>query len=418
MLEVVTGNRYMDAKIDTPAILCRAEELLTVVFRAPIHLEIREQFESSHTVLRCAVQSEAASAILPPTVIVKRRNFNLPTDPNNFDQSILFSNEWAALDFLSSLSGATSPGPRLYTSDRQKGLVVLEDLGSMQSVQDALYSADPQAAIDALVGIGKTLGQIQRQAIGREAEFVSYQTILEASTTLSDSSRDCRNDIAALHACMAALGIQVSERFDSAIDGLERAIHGPGALRTFVHHDAGPHNFMITVSGIKLLDYEFAGYANGFLDIVCARLAFPPAFRGRVLPPEIVRRVEEQYRLELAEQVPILNDGEGFMQAISQASAHWAFSKLLGFWDYLEERLVEGEARDTRGGRPPERAAFLRMQVFTYLRLALTSLEEQDRLPELRLALSQIVDKLMGIWPETPLLSSYPAFGGEVWHYP
>ena len=79
---------------------------------------------------------------------------------------------------------------------------------------------------------------------------------------------------------------------------------------------------------------------------------------------------------------------------------------------------MEGEARDTRGGRPPERAAFLRMQVFTYLRLALTSLEEQDRLPELRLALSQIVDKLMGIWPETPLLSSYPAFGGEVWHYP
>ncbi len=44
--------------------------------------------------------------------------------------------------------------------------------------------------------------------------------------------------------------------------------------------------------------------------------------------------------------------------------------------------------------------------------------EEYDQLPVLRLALAQIIDRLLRIWSETPLLSSYPAFGGEAWHYP
>jgi hypothetical protein len=187
----------------------------------------------------------------------------------------------------------------------------------------------------------------------------------------------------------------------------------------FVHNDAGPHNFVTSASGVRLLDFEFAGYGFGLLDVVCARLAFPPAFRGRTLPMDVVRQVEEHYRAELVEIAPVMNDDSRFTEAIAQACAHWAFSKLIGFWDpYLRERLAEGEARDTRDGRAPERSAFLRQQVFTYLRLALAALEEFNQLPELRLALYQVIDRLLAIWPKTPLLPGYPAFGGEAWHYP
>ena len=80
--------------------------------------------------------------------------------------------------------------------------------------------------------------------------------------------------------------------------------------------------------------------------------------------------------------------------------------------------MARGKAYDTRDGRPPERSAFFRRQVFTYLRLALSTLEKFDQLPELRRALSQIVERLLGIWPETPLLPGYPAFGGEDWFFP
>jgi hypothetical protein len=237
-------------------------------------------------------------------------------------------------------------------------------------------------------------------------------------TVTSDASLDCRGSLAELHACMAGLGLRVDPRFDLAMHALEGAIHGPGVFRMFVHNDAGAHNYVVTPRGVQLLDFEFAGFGHGLLDVVCARLAFPPAFRGRIAPPELVRQLEEHYRVALAKSMPQVND-DLFAEAVSQACAHWAFAKLIGCWNgYLRERLDEGEARDTRDGRVPERAAFFRRQVFTYFRLALATLEDQDYLPELRVALAQIVEQLLGIWPETPLLGSFPAFGGEPWQYP
>ncbi len=187
-------------------------------------------------------------------------------------------------------------------------------------------------------------------------------------------------------------------RNEWASTALEGAIHGPGIFRTFVHHDAGPHNFVVMPTGVRLLDFEFAGYGHGLLDVVCARLAFPPAFCGRLIPREVVAQLEARYRAELIPAVPALDDDERFTEAIAQASTHWAFSKLIGFWRaYLRERLLEGESRDTRDGRAPERAAFFRRQVFTYLRLALATLEEQNHLPELRTVLARLVQQLLGI---------------------
>jgi hypothetical protein len=404
---------------DLSTICRRVEALLAGVYQGSVHLDVLEQFESSHSVLRCAVHAQGAAVQTPGTVIVKQRALDQPRAAHDFDQNLLFRNEWASLDFLTSLPGGQGLGPRLVASDRLTGLVVLEDLGAVQSVQDVLYSPDRQAVTAALMGMGRTLGRLQGITHGHEGEFVTLQNALAASTTVSDASLDCRRHLDDLHACLAGLDIDIDNNFDRAIHDLEGAIHGPGVFHTFVHNDAGPHNFVVTASGVKLLDFEFAGYGHGLLDVVCARLGFPPSFRGRIVPPEIVRQLEECYRNELAKQTPQLMDDRIFSEALAQACAHWAFSKLIGFWDpYLRERLVEGEARDTRDSRAPKRSAFFRKQVFTYLRLTLGTLEEHDQLPELRLTLSRIIERLLHIWPDTPYLSTYPAFGGDDWHYP
>jgi aminoglycoside/choline kinase family phosphotransferase len=410
----------MITQVDPFTALCQhAETQLSQTFHAPIHLDVLEQFESDHTVLRCSVLGQGGLPHVPATIILKQRAFSLQRKPQDFDQNLLFRNEWASLDFLTSRTGDVRIAPRLYASDFQEGWVALEDLGDHSSVQQVLYGGDRQAAVDALVGMGRTLGKLQGITNGCENHFTVRQKALGAATTLSDSSLDCLSRLEDLHACMAGLGLELGEKFDLAMYHLESSIHGAGALRTFVHHDAGPHNFVAAPGGVQLLDFEFAGYAHGLLDVVCARLAFPPAFRGRVLPLEVVRQLEEAYRAERVRQVPALRDDQVFAEAIAQAGAHWAFSKLLGLWNgYLRERLQEGETRDTRDGRSPERSAFLRMQVFTYLRLAQATLEEHDSLPELHQTLSKIVARLLDIWPDTPLLSGYPAFGGEPWHYP
>jgi hypothetical protein len=218
---------------------------------------------------------------------------------------------------------------------------------------------------------------------------------------------------------MEALHIETGVELDRAIHQLESVIHGPGPFRTFIHNDAGPHNLVITTQGVQLLDFEFAGYGHGLVDLAAVRMGFPPSFRGRTVPADVVLQMEEGYRFELSHYWQgVLEDGL-FAEAVAQACAHLAFSKLIGFWDgYFHERLQEGETRDTREGKDPRRSAFLRQQVFTYLRLALAVLEETHQHGELRQPLSQIVDQVMGLWPETPLLPTYPAFGGEPWHYP
>jgi hypothetical protein len=275
------------------------------------------------------------------------------------------------------------------------------------------------AAANALAAMGAFLGRLQAATWGHEPAFISAQAVLGASTTVSDASLDCRAHLSDLHACLQALGIAVSGGFDGALADLEARIHGPGQLRVLVHNDAGPHNFLRTPDDVRLLDYEFAGFGHALLDVVCARLAFPPAFRGRVTPPEHVERLEASYRAVIIAAIPMLADDGAFEAAVCDACAHWAYSKLVGLWrGYLHERLELGEARDQRTADGPERAAFLRRQVFTYLRLALETLEARQRLPELRAALARIVGALLAIWPETPLLPGFPAFDGEPWRYP
>ena len=408
-----------DVDMENPENVRRqAESLLTNVFRSPIHLEVLEQFESNHSVLRCKVRFEGPDTPFPDTIIVKQRILDRTIKPDPFDQVVLFRNEWASLDFLASLSNGDVPGPHRIASDRQTGLVVIEDLGAVQSVQDVLYEADRQAATDALVGMGKVLGQIQGMSAGKEGQFLAIQKALEVNTPECDANLDCRSKLEELKSCLSVLELNISENFFQAVFDLESAIHGPGIWRTFVHNDAGPHNFVVTDRGVQLLDFEFSGYNHGMVDIVCARLGFPPAFRGRTLPREVVQQLEAAFFTELSRQVPEMANALDFPLVMSQASAHWALSKLLGFAPYLRERLLKGEAYDRRDGRDPRRGAFFRQQVFTYLRLTLASLEEGNHLHEIRQGLAQIVERLLQIWPETPLLDTYPAYGGEAWHYP
>jgi len=128
--------------------------------------------------------------------------------------------------------------------------------------------------------------------------------------------------------------------------------------------------------------------------------------------------MEAAYFAKLTQLAPEMANKMDFPLAMNQASAHWVLSRLIGFTAYLRERLLKGETYDRRDGRDPRRGAFSRQQELTYLRLTLANLEEINHLPEIRQALAQIVGRLLEIWPETPFLDTYPAYGGEDWHYP
>jgi hypothetical protein len=99
-------------------------------------------------VLRCAVETEAPDA--PATCVVKRVRADRgirydPESPDPKNPARLLLDDWAALQFLDSLSLDPPLPPRFYGGDRATGLFVMEDLGADEgaSTHELLHGNDP-----------------------------------------------------------------------------------------------------------------------------------------------------------------------------------------------------------------------------------------------------------------------------------
>ena len=208
----------------------------------------------------------------PPFVILKQvttTKFNNPDGPDG--TSHRFLNEWASLEFLTSLSGEVSYGPRLLAGNQEYNFIILEDFGQHPTILDILRREDHAAAQKGVTAIGTFLGKMQAATYGHEAPFTTIQTRRKVASPLSDSTIDFRDKAERFQDCFDTLQFQPAPDFWQAVQNLEQAIHGPTPWRTFIHANAGPHNFLFLDGAVQLLDYEFGTYHHGLLDVVSAR---------------------------------------------------------------------------------------------------------------------------------------------------
>jgi hypothetical protein len=382
-----------------------AEQALTARFSLPIRLEPLAQLESQPLVVRYRVHAGDGNA--PASVILKQVN---DASKAQFAPRTLFLNEWASLEFLSGLTAACSP--QLYASHRPEQFVLLEDLGECPSVQEILFGDNPARAHAALLAWGTLLGRMQRATLGHEPQFLALQTELGTITVLSDSNFDLRVELPTLRECLQTLEISIPTGFDAAIAALAQAMCDASPFRTFAHLDAGPHNGLMTPHGLRLLDFEMAGFGNALVDVVGARMAFPAAYRGRRVPMLSVKALEARYRAEIVEAIPELAEDRVFERLLGQACAHWAFVRVWGFWrGYLKNRLDIGPDYETQHGIKPENTAYYRTMIFTYLRAFIETAETLGQQPLLRATAEQVLDALLRAWPELEPWPVYPAFG-------
>ncbi len=384
-----------------------AEQTLSAHLSRPIRLEPTAQLDSQHLVVRYRVHAGGTDA--PTSVILKQVN---DKSKAQFSPRTLFLNEWASLEFLSSLTSDCSP--RLLASHRPEQFVLLEDLGACPSVQEILYGDDPARAHAALIAWGALLGRMQRATREHEPRFLALQTELGTSTVLSDSNFDLRVELPTLRECLQTLEIPLPDGFDAAITTLAQAICDPSPLsapfRTFAHLDAGPHNGLMTPNGLRLLDFEMAGFGNALVDVVGARMAFPAAYRGRRAPIASVNALEASYRAEIVAVFPELAEDRVFERALGQACAHWAFVRVWGFWkSYLKNRLDIGPDYEAQRGLNPENTAYYRRMVFTYLISFVETANTFGALSELCTIAEQVMDALRQRWPELEPWPIYPA---------
>src|SRR5262245_53258595 len=134
---------------DTRALI---ERLLSTRFGGRFRLGEGLALQGRTTVYRLPILEGPADA--PSSVVVKRPPPDQPYDPAATDfpsPASLFFNHWAGLDFLGQVAADQPLAPRCYAGDRAAGVVVMEDLGQGQGIDDLLLGDDLAAAATALI---------------------------------------------------------------------------------------------------------------------------------------------------------------------------------------------------------------------------------------------------------------------------
>lgn len=393
---------------DSPALqatLQHAEDQLTAIWGVLPRLTVRHQFDSPHLVVRCDTGLTA-----PTSIILKQLT---EEGAQGIDPTQRFTNECATLRFLTGLQERDEFAPRLIHSDPAARLVVLSDLGDHPTLQDLLYGEQNRSVEKRFAAWGVYFAQMQTATHGKEAEFEVIQRELNAVSPLCDATLDVRGEIEHLEACMAALHVDPHADFYAEVAAVEASIHDAGAspFRALCHCDAGPHNLLCMENRVTMLDFEFAHFQNGLMDVVGARMNFPQAYRGRPAPPGVIRALEMAYRSELAKSLPQAADDRTFNAALVSACAHWALAHTVGLWrGYLKGRLEQGAAYDSQNGITANSAMSFLRKVTGYLRAFVATSAEFDLLPGIRATMAAIINALETHFGELEPLAVYPAF--------
>ena len=232
------------------------------------------------TVLRCRTTAGT-------TVVVKAQH----------DHSPYFAAEAAGLAF-------TRHGPRLVAVDPAARLIVMSDLGTAPSLADTLLGTSPEAATAALLAWATCYGRIAVETAGRRAEFEALRG--PAIEVPSAAER--------FPEALAALGVAPLVDVD---------LKQPDAFEVFSPGDICPDNNVVLADGMRVLDFEGAGYHSVFLDAAYTTMPFATCWCVYALPAGLAERVEAAYRREVTAVWPELADDALWRSGVRAAVGWW-----------------------------------------------------------------------------------------------
>ncbi|MEM7034098.1 MAG: aminoglycoside phosphotransferase family protein [Chloroflexota bacterium] len=394
--------------MDYESVVEQTENLLTIHFGYPVQLDTITPIQTKGRFLIVRCQVNAPSATAPTSVIIKQMHTDL-TDAKRMEVDQTGRNEAAVLQTLPDSTGSTKYAPRYYTGDHTQGLQVLEDLGDYPSLQDVLYEQDFHRAKDALTQYGYYLATMQLAARDRVDIYFSHSERLGSLMRRDVQGWDLRDYLPKLRPCLQVFQIEIDGGFTEEIADLAQSLQAPGPFYTVSHCDAGPHNIMVLPNQSILIDFEYACFQHGFVDLIQARMAFPSAGFGRRSPQHIIAQMEQVYRNEWAQVVPEIMNDQVFERALLEAGAHIVMTTLLEYGQSgLTQLLTSIQPTDT-----PD---FMTQRLLTFLKAYLEIPNAFDQLPKIRAVVRQIYDTISVHRPEVEPLAYFPAFQADSSH--
>jgi tRNA A-37 threonylcarbamoyl transferase component Bud32 len=316
--------------------LADAELALSKFWGNPLKLAFAQSLSENRLVTRLNVLSSSAG--LPKTVILKacRKDGDEGFDAD-FSASD-FLNEWASLEYMAQIFGKSVLSPQVYTGDKEKGFLVIEDLPAGNTIEKILNGENLAKAEDALRTYGEGLGKFHAQTLGQMESFYA----LRKNLGLSDTWKPFE-PLGYLQAGLKTLEALNFEIRASAYNELEEAAAQLSRIAgwTVLHHgDPAPNNSWIdNTNRLYFLDFESARFDHALLEAVNPRMGFPTwgmLFVNRI-PENIWRKAETAYLKALASRCPEAADARVYGPIIAVACAS------MDNW-FLRELVREGNS--------------------------------------------------------------------------
>lgn len=395
----------MDANLIDPLraqaenVLRQALGMTARIERAELLTEVRRR----NHVWRCRLSEE--NHALPASVIIKQ------VDPAGYDPANLdswatqrFFSDWIGAQFLSEVCGDSHHSAHFLGGNRELGFVVLEDLGEHSSLVQPLLEGDADSATQALFAFATRLGRLHADTFGRQAEFIAILRALSPQAAdrmeqmAARTESDWGDNSKKLTRLLAEIGVQLNGSDLQDMGDVINDIAHPDQFAVFIHSDPCPDNVFYWNGETKLIDFEFAKFGHALRDGLYGRVPFPTCWCANRVPNEIVRGMESVYRAELATTCKAARDDEMFDSALVAACGFWTLHTL----DWHLEGALKG---DSEWG-----IATIRARILTRLDMFVSTAMEQNRLPAMSAAMTDLRTHLRDRWPESEPLPLYPAF--------
>jgi len=310
-----------------------------------------------------------------------------------------FAAEASGLAFTSS----AGVGPRLLGANPAVPLIVMTDLGDAPSLADVLLGESADAARAALLSWATACGQLAARTAGRQDELARLRAAYLGGDGPLGDTHWLAERILSASGLVGVLDITPPAGLADDLAAVA-AILGSNDCEVFSPGDICPDNNLLTVSGLRFIDYESAEFHPAFLDAAYLRMPFSTCWCVFRLPADLAEAAESAYRAEVCGVFPDLAGDSVWRPGVLRAVAAWTIHAM----SYLLDRsaVADRPMHDSRTPVPTAR------QLLRYRWQTLR--HELDRAGELP-ALAELAGRLLAVtehW-KVPDLPVYPAFRGQ-----
>jgi hypothetical protein len=214
-------------------------------------------------------------------------------------------------------------GPRLLAVDATARLIVMSDLGTAPSLADVLLGGDPGVAREGLLSWATGLGRLAARTVGRQDELAALRSRYDMGQSQFDGVGWLADAFGRVPTALALVGVEPAAGLDLELAGL---LDDDGRYLVFSPGDVCPDNNLLAPDGLRLLDFESAGYRPVFFDAAYCRMPFATCWCVCRLPAGLGEWIEAAYRGEVVRAYPELTDDEVWHPGVRRAAVAWAFS--------------------------------------------------------------------------------------------